>query len=107
MYVQFVVILIQYKLKIMNPLEFLKTKGIDPKDVVIYNMNNPTNPRIDIIKWFTEFSNLTPDNEIMKKSVEYGTTQMNGFKPWKQLNKEKIQSFRDGANWINDKIKLI
>jgi len=89
----------------MNPLEFLKSKGIDPNDVVIYNMNNPTNPRVDIIKWFVEFSNLVPDNEIKKKSVEYGTSTIKGFKPWDHLNKEKMQSFRDGANWINDKIK--
>ncbi len=35
--------------------EFLKSKKLDVNNIVIYNMNNITNPKVPFIDWLKEF----------------------------------------------------
>lgn len=42
----------------MSVEEFLKRKGLDPNDMVIYNMYNITNPKIPLIQWLREFEEI-------------------------------------------------
>lgn len=48
----------------MTVEQFLKFKGLDPKNMVIYNMLNTSNPRIPLDEWLKEFETLVIQNKL-------------------------------------------
>jgi hypothetical protein len=90
----------------MNLKEFLKHKGLDLDEAVIYDMNNITKPKIPLLDWIKEFerlSSLPTDDDIRKESIEYGSSLVDGFKPWVQKDMVKIKAFTDGVKYILNK----
>jgi hypothetical protein len=47
----------------MSVEEFLKHKGLDPNNLVIYNMLNTSNPKIPLLEWLKEFELLIKSNK--------------------------------------------
>jgi hypothetical protein len=48
----------------MSVEDFLRSKGLNPNDMVIYNMHNISNPKIPLIQWLKEFEKIIREENI-------------------------------------------
>lgn len=47
----------------MSVEDFLRAKGLNPNQLVIYDMNNINNPRIPLVEWLREFEEILKENK--------------------------------------------
>ena len=53
----------------MSVEEFLKGKGLNPNDMVIYNMYNISKPKIPLVEWLKEFERIIREEESSNGKV--------------------------------------